>query len=51
MNNFCIKEDQILKASAAHLYPNFPSVFPPGHSDNPGFKLGTISCIKYMYIS
>ena len=50
MNNFCIKEDQVLKASVAHLYPDFPSVLPPGHSDNPGLTLGPISrvsCIKY----
>ena len=39
MNNFCIKEDQVLKASVAHLYPDFPSVLPPGHSDNPGLTL------------
>lgn len=53
MNNFCIKEDQVLKASVAHLYPDFPSVLPPGHSDNPGLTLGPISrvsCIKYKKI-
>ena len=51
MNNFCVKEDQVLKASAAHLYPDFSSVLHPRHSDNPGVTLGSISCIKYMFIS
>ena len=28
MNNFCLKQGQNLKASAAHLYPDFPWVLP-----------------------
>ena len=28
MSNFCLKQDRCLKASAAHLFPNFP---PPGN--------------------
>ena len=49
MNNFCVKEDQVLKASAAHLYPDFSSVLPSGHSDNPEVTLGSISCIKCSF--
>ena len=30
MENFCLKEGQGLKASAAHLYPNSIWVHPPG---------------------
>ena len=30
MSNFYLKQGRGLKASAAHLYPNFPWVYPPG---------------------
>ena len=29
MSNFCLKQDRCLKASAAHLFPNFPRLTPP----------------------
>lgn len=30
MSNFCLKKDQTLKASAAHLYPEFTQSAPRG---------------------
>lgn len=30
MSNFCLKKGQTLKASAAHLYPDFSQSAPPG---------------------
>ena len=45
MNNFCLKQSRGLKASATHLYPNFPWVpSPPGKmiledKYNHGYKL------------
>ena len=36
MSNFCLKQGRGLKASAAHLFPNFPWVSPPPPNFGPG---------------
>ena len=42
MSIFCLKQGQVLKASAAHLYPNFPWAPPPGIKMPLDYQLSTI---------
>ena len=40
--HFCLKQGQALKASAAHLYPNFPWAPPPPDQMPLDYQLSTI---------
>ena len=45
MSHFCLKQGQVLRASAAHLYLTFPLVPPPGKTITPTILKIHIRCL------